>query len=112
MKNENASKIMVKSGKHITDISTKTLTPIYNIEYVCTFEEWDDSISVYIFFADNELKKQALSSGVVDMLKEKYICYLKTHNYPFDKFPKVFFEIDSHENVLKNYEGSYFYRLR
>jgi len=37
---------------------------------------------------------------------------LQINNYPFDKFHNVLIEIDSHENVVKNYGGSYFFRLR
>lgn len=112
MKNRHAAKIMIKAGEYIIDLSDTTLTPIFKMEYVCTFEKWDDSITVFIFFKDDLLKEQALSTGTVDMLKEKYIAYLTTHKYPFDKFSKVYFEIDSHENVVRNFEGSYFYRLR
>ena len=45
-------------------------------------------------------------------MKEVYLKLLKENGYPFEHFPDVVFEIDSDENVRKNYGGSYFNRLR
>lgn len=45
-------------------------------------------------------------------MKRVYLDCLRESGYPFDEFPNVAFEIDSDENVRKNYAGSYFYRLR
>lgn len=84
---------------------------IFRIEHIITWEDWDDGIGVYIFTKTiNELSN--LSENDIENLKSEYLNGLKRNNYPFDKFPKVAFEFDSDENVRKNYEGSYFFRLR
>ena len=84
---------------------------IFRIEHVITWEDWDDGIGVYIFTKTNK-ELNNLSEKYIENLKSEYLNGLKRNNYPFDKFPNVVFEFDSDENVRKNYEGSYFYRLR
>lgn len=85
---------------------------IYRIEYVATFEDWDNGIEVYIFFRSDEEKEKLASTDFFSILKQHYLQLLGNLKYPFVKFPNIAFIFDSDENVVRNYEGSYFYRLR
>jgi hypothetical protein len=87
-------------------------TPLYKIEYVATFEKWDNGIGVYIFFESEEEKYKAQNINFFERIKQYYLSILKELKYPFNKFPEIIFFYDSDENVKKNYEGTYFYRLR
>jgi len=86
--------------------------PIHGIEFVATFEEWDDGIGVWVFYENESDLGEGNENGISKRIKTKYLSLLKEYNYPFKKFPKVGFEFDSHENVVKNFQGNYFYRLR
>ena len=85
--------------------------PLYHIEIIVPFVENDENLHV-VFFLDTEvMKEHALSSGLDEKLEAKYKLELKNNKYPYN-LAKITFEYDSHENVVQNYEGSYFYRMR
>ena len=86
--------------------------PIFKIEFVATFEDWDNGIGVYIFFRNDKDKEKSESTGFHIKIKQYYLHLLEEFTYPFDKFPYVIFIFDSDENVRRKYEGSYFFRLR
>lgn len=85
--------------------------PLHTIEHVVTWEAWDDGIGVY-FFLRTISDADALSPDQREHMKNAYLGFLEDAGYPFGEFPNVVFEIDSDENVRKNYAGSYFHRLR
>ncbi|MBK7668750.1 MAG: hypothetical protein IPJ32_16295 [Sphingobacteriaceae bacterium] len=85
--------------------------PIFKINYVVTWEKWDDGIGVYIFTKTNKELKELEGKGLEE-IKVEFLEGLRRNNYPFDLFPNVVFEFDTDQNVQENYEGSYFYRLR
>jgi hypothetical protein len=85
--------------------------PLFKLHHVITWEDWDNGIGVYIFL-DKQSDVRKLKNNQIEEIKSKYMDLLKEHDYPFDKFPNVIFEIDSDENVRKNYSGNYFFRLR
>ena len=86
--------------------------PLHAIEYVATFEEWDDGVGVWIFYATDADLKRGSIDGTNAQIQERLLEELRTANYPFSSFPRVAFEFDSNENVVRNFEGNYFYRLR
>jgi hypothetical protein len=45
-------------------------------------------------------------------VQQEFLSILGAGGYPAAWLPDVAFDIDSHENVERNYDGSYFYRLR
>jgi hypothetical protein len=101
-----AAKEWVLAWAHQTGI------PIHTIEYVATFQDWDDGIGVWVFYeTERDLAERTENDGN-ERVKERLLAALSEVGYPFARFPNVVFEFDSHENVLRNYEGSYFYRLR
>jgi hypothetical protein len=83
--------------------------PVNRIEHVATFEPWDKCTEIYVFLAtDSDLQR---FEGKLHSIEERYREFLSNALYPFDRWP-VTFHFDSHENVVKNYQGNYFYRLR
>ncbi len=86
--------------------------PLHKIDFVATFESWDKGIGVYIFYATDADLSRCTRDGSNSLVEAQMLEALKAANYPFDDFPQVIFEFDSDENVQKNFEGSYFYRLR
>ena len=86
--------------------------PLHRVDFVATFEEWDDGIAVYFFFADNATLARARQGRFSAIAMTKVREILEEEGYPLARFPQISLEIDSHENVVRNFEGSYFYRLR
>jgi hypothetical protein len=85
---------------------------VFRVEFVATFEPWDDGIGVYVFFKDDAALSDAKHRGFLDVSKEAFLTILREEGYPFPTHPMVKFEFDSDENVRKNFSGSYFYRLQ
>ena len=85
---------------------------LHNIQTVVPFVLTDKSLGVWLFFDNDQLVQTYNKNGVTDNVKQKYLDFLKNDNYPADYLAQVTFFVDSHENVVKNFEGSYFYRLR
>ncbi|MEO9503259.1 hypothetical protein [Nonlabens ulvanivorans] len=108
---ENYNKSVKKTDQEFIADCKKNGVLIFKIQHVITWEQWDDGIGVYIFTKTNK-ELNGLSKTDIKNLKTEYLSGLKRNNYPFDKFPNIVFEFDSHQNVQENYEGSYFYRLR
>lgn len=82
------------------------------VECVVPFSTTDKSLSVWLFYDTDNTKTNYEINGVNNLVKKQYLHFLKELNYPTDYLKEIAFFIDSDENVKKNYEGSYFYRLR
>ena len=101
-----------KAEKLILNWTIENKIILKKIEHIVPFILSDKSLSVWFFF-DNEITKNNYEkNGTNESVKTKYLEILKTLNYPSEYLREVTFEIDTDENVTKNYEGSYFYRLR
>lgn len=86
--------------------------PLHSIEFVATFEDWDDGIGVWVFYETNAQLEQGFGDGTSERVKARVVEELRSASYPFAEFPNLVFEFDSHENVVLNFQGNYFYRLR
>ena len=86
--------------------------PVYRVENVATFEQWDDGIAVWVFFEKDSDLRSCSDEGTREKIRAQYTHLLDNGGYPFEQFPNVTFTFDSHENVQRHYAGSYFYRLR
>lgn len=85
---------------------------IHCFQSIATFEDWDESVHVRVFFpTDQDLQTQK-QSGFTKLLESKYRELLSAAGYDFESFPHLSFGFDSDQNVQENFEGSYFYRLR
>ncbi len=85
---------------------------LFRIEFVIPFVLTGKSLAVYLFFDTNKLLDEYYTDGTTQKVKGKYLESLTQINYPIDYLNEITFIFDSDENVQKNYEGSYFYRLR
>lgn len=73
---------------------------------------FDLSLEVYIFYEKDTDIEQYLISGQSSEIQQVFIKELNKLNY-FNTFSKkIEFVFDSNENVINNYQGSYFLRLR
>jgi len=90
--------------------SHKQKIPIYRIDYAATFEEWDNSIGIFVFFKNEQQRIMSDTTGFNKIIKKYYKAVLGELNYPFEKYPHLIFTFSSDENVEKYYEGSYFKR--
>jgi len=90
----------------------KSNISLHNIETVVPFVTSDKDLDVWLFFDTDEIVKIYEKNGTTEKVKKEYLQSLEDLKYPNDYLDQVTFHLDSHENVVKNYEGSYFYRLR
>lgn len=84
---------------------------VHCVEYVVGFEDWHRRSEIYIFFPTDEDLEQHRETGRLQVIEAHFRQLLAESQYPQEQ-SLVHFYFDSHENVVKNYEGSYFYRLR
>lgn len=104
--------ILQQAKQDLIDWSALGDHPIYRIEHVATFEEWDDTTVVWVFYETDANLGAAAGEGANPELEQRYRSILEGLDFPFREFPQLRFRYDSHENVVANYEGKYFYRLR
>jgi hypothetical protein len=86
--------------------------PLHQMEFVVPFVDTDFSLSAWFFFETDEQLQRSNASGWPERLSTRFTEVLATFGYPAAWLTKIGFFWDSHENVVRNYEGSYFYRLR
>jgi hypothetical protein len=98
--------------KRMFDWARQNKISLKTIECVVPFVLTDKSLSVWLFYATNQIKDVYEKNGTNEVVKNKYLNLLIALNYPKDYLTEVSFFIDSDENVRENYEGCYFYRLR
>ena len=72
----------------------------------------DFSLEVYVFYERDIDITQNQQNGVSDRIKQVFLKTLYDLNYMKIFNNNVTFTFDSNENVINNYQGSYFFRLR
>jgi hypothetical protein len=85
--------------------------PLVRVEFVVPFVDTDFSISVWLFY-DTDLNLTRAANGTTANVQREFLSILSSAGYPADWLVCTSFFVDSHENVERNFEGSYFYRLR
>lgn len=68
-----------------------------------------------LFFYEGEADVAAYENdGTTRQIEDAFLAALNAAKLvlPFSAMPRINFEFDSHENVVRNFEGSYFLRLR
>ncbi|MEP4531624.1 MAG: hypothetical protein ABJ004_00970 [Cyclobacteriaceae bacterium] len=85
---------------------------LVKIEPVVPFVLTDKEMYLWLFMDTDDRITEYEQSGTIEQIKKHISENLAEHGYQNDYLEKVFFRIDSHQNVVENYEGSYFYRLR
>ena len=86
--------------------------PLHRIEFIVPFVETDFSLDVWLFFDTDDTLAAVRGDGRHAVVEQTFLAALIATGYPPDWLEKVVFSSDSHENVERNFEGSYFYRLR
>ncbi len=85
---------------------------LHRIEFVVPFVDADFKLSAWFFFETDEQLRRSDAMGWPERLSARFTEVLSALGYPAAWLTKIGFSWDSHENVIRNYEGSYFYRLR
>lgn len=85
---------------------------LFQIEFIVPFVLTNKSLEVWLFFDTDKTVDEYDLNGTTQLVKQKYLDCLTELDYPKDYLDEVHFVVDSDENVQKNYEGNYFYRLR
>ena len=85
---------------------------LFRVEFIVPFVETDFGLSVWFFYTKNNFVTENEKNDVSEKLKERFLEILKHIRYSKRHLAEINFVFDSNENVEKNYEGSYFYRLR
>lgn len=85
---------------------------LFKIEVIVPFVKTDLSLGVFFFYTRERLIKMYENNGTSNNVKDKFLEILSEVNYPPEYLSEVEFYFDSHENVKKNYNGSYFLRMR
>lgn len=86
--------------------------PLHRIEFVVPFVDDDFGLWVWFFYETDDQLQSAVRTGWSEALKAELLRALRSTGYAEEWLDAVGFAFDSHENVLRDYEGSYFYRLR
>lgn len=86
--------------------------PLVRVEFVVPFVPTDFYVTVWLFLDTDAHVACCAANGVTARLEQQFRTILARNGYPADWLADASFSVDSHENVERNYEGSYFYRLR
>lgn len=98
--------------KLMLDWTIQDQIKLHTIECVVPLVNSDKSLFVWLFYDTDQTKNDYENNGTNEAVKNKYLHLLNELSYPVEYLKEVSFLADSDENVKKNYEGSYFYRLR
>jgi hypothetical protein len=86
--------------------------PLVQVDFVVPFVETDFSLGVWLFYDTDRSVADLDRDGTTARVQQEFLSILGAGGYPAAWLPPVTFAVDSHENVERIYEGSYFYRLR
>lgn len=83
-----------------------------NIHIIHFIPMIDFSLEIYVFYKNNSDLAKNKTTGISDEVKKIFLKTLLEVDYIKSFGNNIVFIFDSDENVIKNYEGSYFLRLR
>ena len=86
--------------------------PLHCVEFVVPFVPGDLSLSVWLFNESDEQLGRAEAIGWSSALRDEFVQAIRSIGYAEEWLGAINFTFDSHESVVRDYEGSYFYRLR
>jgi hypothetical protein len=101
--------IIEKAKNALMKWSKDNLANIHAIRFVSMF---DFSLEVYIFYKYNSDITKNEINGLTDNAKQYFLKTISDMDYMKHFESNIAFIFDSDENVIKNYNGSYFLRLR
>ena len=86
--------------------------PLVRVEFLVPFLPDDFSLTTWLS-SDTDANAAAWEAGsTAAALQEELMAALRALGYPERWVREIDICVDSHENVVRSYEGSYFYRLR
>lgn len=88
--------------------ATANDVPLARVEFVVPFTK----TSVWLFYDTNANVERCAATGTTTNVQAKFLSILSDNGYPANWLEDTSFQVDSHENVERNFQGSYFYRLR
>ena len=83
-----------------------------NLHEFFVLDSSETYFGAFVFFETRLQIEQAKQSGLVERIKEEVFREMEKAGRGIPMEIRVDFEFDSHENVVENYEGDYFNRLR
>jgi hypothetical protein len=86
--------------------------PLHRIEFVVPSVDTDLGLSAWFFFETDEQLRRSKAMGWPQRLSTRFTEVVVGLGCPATWLPEIRFVLDSHENIIRNYEGSYIYRLR
>lgn len=81
-------------------------------EFMVLYSRKTDSLGAYVFYDVDSQIGEAVETGLAKKIEEAVYEGLENVGRGTREDIKVNFEFDSHENVVRNYEGDYYNRLR
>lgn len=110
MKREEQQWDLVEKAKMILmEWSENNNANLFAVHFVPMF---DFSLEVYIFYKNDSDIKQNQNNGISEKVKQIFLKALNDIGYMKHFNGNITFTFDSNENVINNYQGSYFLRLR
>jgi hypothetical protein len=86
--------------------------PLVQVEYVVPFVETDFGAAVWLFYQDDAQVTEFGQNGTTARVQDEFLSLIEKAGYPAGWLPDVSFYVDSRDNIDRNYQGSYIYRLR
>ena len=86
--------------------------PLVHVDFVVPFVETDFTLSVWLFYDTDRNVADLDRDGTTARMQQEFLSLLGADGYPAAWLPEITFSVDSYENVQRNYQGSYLYRLR
>lgn len=109
--------ILTKAKNEIVEWSEKVHANIFAVyfipsdDYSPTIPPENYSLGVYIFYeTDNDIINNK-NNGITEESKKIFQQVISRLDYQKYFGNKIVYMFDSNENVVKNYEGNYYYRL-
>jgi hypothetical protein len=86
--------------------------PLVHVDFVVPFAETDFSVTVWLFYDTNVSLSRLDGDGGTARVQEEFLSILRADGYPDWWLSDVSFSAESHENIERDFEGSYLHRLR
>ena len=110
-----AKAAMRKDDQGLSEVREKVLARFKNKgvhEFIVLYSRKAESFGAYVFYDVDSQIDQSVKTGLSKEIEEAVFKELERVGRGSKEKIKVNFEYDSHENVIQNYEGDYYSRLR
>jgi hypothetical protein len=98
--------------KQVVEWAIDNGVPLVQVEFVVPFVETDFGAAVWLFYQDDAQVTRFNEDGTTARVQQRFLSLVEEAGYPAEWLPDVAFYVDSQDNINRNYQGSYIYRLR